>query len=66
MSLVINTFTVGDYTARVFDDAFVEIDYKQTTIDRPGPWGTIDGAVSWAELIVQKYSVDGHLPPPQP
>jgi len=63
MSIVIHTFTAGDYSAQVFDDAMVEIRYQGLLIDRPGPWGDCDGAIAWADLIVQKFAVDGHLRP---
>lgn len=61
--MTLEVFTAGDYEARVLDTLIVEVRYKDTLIDWPGPWGDIEGAVQWAERIVEKYSIDGHLPP---
>jgi hypothetical protein len=60
MPVLIDTFTAGNYTARVFDNATVEIETDGVIFDRPGPWGTVEGAAQWAEAIVGKYALDGH------
>ena len=57
---LIDTYSQGDYTSRVYDNNMVEIEYNGTIIDNPGPWGDYDGAQAWAEAIVAKYAVDGH------
>jgi hypothetical protein len=62
MSLIIHTYSAGAYTARVFDDCFVEVETEGVVFDRPGPWGDQEGARSWAELIVAKYAIEGHVP----
>lgn len=60
MSLVTHTYTAGAYTARVFDDNYVEVETNGIVFDRPGPWGNHEGARQWAELIVAYYALNGH------
>jgi hypothetical protein len=62
MALIVHTFTSGAYTARVTADAYVEVETEGFVFDRPGPWGDVEGARAWAELIVAKYALDGHTP----
>ena len=62
MSIITHTYTEGAYTARVFDNCYVEVETDGLVFDRPGPWGDHEGARQWAELIVAKYALDGHLP----
>lgn len=64
MSIVTHTYTQGEYTARVFDDCFVEVDRNGIVFDRPGPWGDHEGARQWAELIVAKYATQPETPTP--
>lgn len=58
MSVVINTYSAGRFTSKVFADAMVEVQKDGITFDRPGPWGDIDGAEAWAKLIVNKYDLE--------
>jgi hypothetical protein len=62
MSLITHTYTQGAYTARVFADHYVEVETEGVVFDRPGPWSTHEGARQWAELIVAKYAIEGHIP----
>lgn len=62
MSIITHTYIQGAYTARVFDNCYVEVETNGIVFDRPGPWGDHEGARQWAELIVAKYALDGHLP----
>ena len=64
MPVLIDTFTAGDYTARVFDNATVEVETDGVIFDRPGPWGTVEGAAQWAEAIVAKYAVNAQQSTP--
>jgi hypothetical protein len=65
MALITHTYTEGPYTARVFDNCYVEVETEGLIFDRPGPWSTHEGARQWAELIVAKYALVGHLPEEQ-
>jgi len=58
MSIITHTYTQDAYTARVFDDNYVEVETQGIVFDRPGPWSTHEGARAWAELIVAKYALD--------
>ena len=58
--MITHTFIAGDYKAEVFDNNMVKVYFQDILIDNPGPWGDHNGAKQWAELIVNKYSVDGH------
>lgn len=58
--MIIETFTQGDYTARVFENKTVEVETAGIVFERPGPWRTIEGAIEYAQTIVGKYALDGH------
>lgn len=58
MATLIDTFTQDIYTAKVFDDAMVEVFKNDVLIDNPGPWGDVNGAAQWAEAIVGKYATE--------
>jgi len=62
MSIITHTYTQDAYTARVFDDNYVEVETQGIVFDRPGPWSTHEGARSWAEAIVAKYALDARGP----
>lgn len=55
---IIATYTQGAYTAQVTDDFYVELSKNGLIIDRPGPWGDLEGADQWAQIIVNKRHVD--------
>jgi hypothetical protein len=40
----------------------VRVFYKNALIDNPGPWGDMDGAMAWAEAIVARWAIEGHIP----
>lgn len=57
--MIIKTVTAGDYTANIFANAMVDVFEKNTLIDNPGPWDTVDGAIDWATLIVLEFAENG-------
>lgn len=60
MTVKIQTFEKGDYKAEIFDDNKVKVYFQNDLIDWPGPWADNEGACQWAEMIIEKYAVDGH------
>lgn len=56
--MVTHTYTAGVYKAEVTDDNYAIVYKNDIMIDKPGPWGTHEGARQWAELIVGKLHVD--------
>lgn len=50
--MITHTYTAGRYKAEVHDDNMVSVYADDILIDRPGPWGDLEGARAWAELIV--------------
>ena len=63
MSIIIDSFSANEYTSTVFDDNTVEVRKDGIVVDKCGPWGDTDGAISWASAIVGKYAAVG-LPKP--
>lgn len=58
--MIVHTFTDGDYTAKVYENAMVDVFHGEELIDNPGPWGDVESAAQWAQLIVAKYAAEGH------